>query len=54
MYNKAHPVLFLDFTHAVWQVMRIPPILHKPFHYTAGFHQEIVKNRSIEGMSKLS
>jgi hypothetical protein len=34
--------------------MRIPPILHKPFCYTAGFHQEILMNQSIVGISQLS
>jgi hypothetical protein len=40
--------------HAIRQTMRIPPILHKPFCYRAGFHQENLKNHSIIGMSQLS
>jgi hypothetical protein len=51
---EAHLVLFLNFMHAVRQSMHIPLILHKPFCYTTGFHQEILKNRSIVGMSQFS
>jgi hypothetical protein len=40
--------------HAIRQAMRIPPILYKPFHYTACFQWENLKNQSIVGMSKFS
>jgi hypothetical protein len=45
--SEAHPVLFLDLLHTIWQTVLGPPILHKPFCYPTNLPRKILKNQSI-------